>query len=193
MPRVTHVKKARKAIPRFNIEVGDSYYWWKFMVGGRGGPKVCSKTPPRPSQLTQSSFLQAIYGAQESLDAAEDPDGFRAVAQEIREAGEECQGSFDNMPEGLQQGDTGQLLEERVGQCEEWADEIETAADELETAISNRDELRAAWATYDAAVAEYDPADEDSEEPEEPEDDERPPEDDSDLVEEARESCGGPF
>ena len=29
MPRVIHVKKARKARPEYGIAVGDSYYWWR--------------------------------------------------------------------------------------------------------------------------------------------------------------------
>lgn len=38
MPRVTHVKKARKAIPGTDIKVGDSYYWWKFRGEPLTGP-----------------------------------------------------------------------------------------------------------------------------------------------------------
>jgi hypothetical protein len=43
----------------------------------------------------------------------------------IRELGEAAQESKENMPEGLQEGDTGQMLEERYDTCEAAADELE--------------------------------------------------------------------
>jgi hypothetical protein len=137
MPRVTHVKSARKANPRYGIEIGDSYYHWAFMVGGRGGPKICSKTPPTRSQLTQSDFLgQAFTLADDALPGCGDADALRGLAEEVRALGEEQTEKFDNMPEGLQQGDSGQLLEERANECKEWAGVIEQAADALESAIT---------------------------------------------------------
>ena len=65
MPRVKHVQSARKAIPSAGIEVGDSYYWWKFRYGG----KRVSKTYPKRSQLTQSLW-SSVYAAQEELEEA---------------------------------------------------------------------------------------------------------------------------
>lgn len=190
MAKVHFVKSARKDNPV--AKAGESYYWWKPMVGGRGGAKRYSKEPPRPSQLTQSEFLSAAYAAQESLDEAKDADAFRAVAEEVRELGDETQGKYDNMPEGLQQGDTGQLLEERASQCNERADQIESAADDLETKMTEREELRQAWSDYDAALADYDEEDEDATEPDEP-DEERPDDNDDDLIEAALGECSSPF
>lgn len=189
MAKVHFVKSARKDNPV--AKKGESYYWWKPMVGGRGGAKRYSKERPKPSQLTQSEFLSAAYAAQESLDAARDPEAFRAVAEEVRNLGEETQSKYDNMPDGLQQGDTGQLLEERASQCEEWADQIDSAADNLESKISDREDLRQKWADYDIASDSYGDSGDD-EEPEEP-DEERPPEDDDDLIEEALGECSSPF
>lgn len=63
----------------------------------------------------------------------ESEDDARAAATEIadaiRELAEEKQESLDNMPEGLQQGDTGQQLEEAVSGLNDWADEVENAID----------------------------------------------------------------
>jgi hypothetical protein len=137
MPRVTHVKSARKANPRYGIEVGDSYYHWAFMVGGRGGPKICSKTAPTRSQLTQSDFMGQAYSlADDAFPGCQDADALRGLAEEVRTLGEEQTEKFDNMPEGLQQGDSGQLLEERAGECEDWAAAIEEAADQLEADVA---------------------------------------------------------
>lgn len=130
MARVHHVKKARKDNPV--AKKGESYYWWKPRVNGRGGAIRYSKTYPSRSQTTQSEFLSAAYDiADASIPGCENADGFRAVAEEIRTLGQEQQDKFDNMPEGLQQGDTGQLLEERAYECESWADELDRIADEL--------------------------------------------------------------
>lgn len=113
MPKVTFVKSARKANPRYGIEVGDSYYHWAFMVGGRGGPKICSKTRPTRAQLTNSDFLKGLYGIFDDEiggveKALNDPNGgvdfdcvaddLEAVAQSLRDLGQEQRDKFDNMP-----------------------------------------------------------------------------------------------
>ena len=46
--------------------------------------------------------------------------------EELRDTADE---SFNNMPESLQYGPTGQLLEERVQYCEAMVDELEAAKD----------------------------------------------------------------
>lgn len=102
--------------------------------------KHYSKTPPRQSQLTQSEYTGACLAAQETVEDADTSDyesvvsAMQDAAQQIREAGEGCDERFNNMPEGLQQGDTGQLLEQRRDAAESLADELESAADELESA-----------------------------------------------------------
>ena len=123
MPRVHHVKKARKDNPA--VKRGDPYYYWEF----RYGPKRYSATPPRPSQLTQSHFLSASLELQERIGDLTTEDDLEAardeIAGEIDNLRDETQDSFDNMPEGLQQGDTGQLLEGRVEALEQWQQELE--------------------------------------------------------------------
>ena len=129
MARATFVKKARKDIPNTDIKAGDSYYWWAFMSGGRGGPKRYSKTRPRASQLTQSEFLSEIYAAQELLDAASDADSTIAALEDARSAVESakdnCEDKLSNMPDSLQQGTTGQLLQDRIDNCERIISEID--------------------------------------------------------------------
>lgn len=72
MPRVHHVRKAAKTHRKLGIKKGSSYFWWygpKPRGKGRGVKRV-SLTRPRPSQLTQSEFLSAIYGAEEQVTDA---------------------------------------------------------------------------------------------------------------------------
>jgi len=116
MPRVHHVKKARKDYPEYGIKKGDSYYHWKFRYGGLHR----SKTPPKASQLTQSEFLSRLYDVQDRIgdlspDSAEDLETeVESIKEELQEMADECQEKRDNMPEGLQDGDVGQLLENRA-------------------------------------------------------------------------------
>jgi len=171
--KVHFVKSARKDNPV--AKAGESYYWWKPMVGGRGGAKRYSKTPPTRSQLTQSEFLSALYEIEDgSMANAQEPGDFRDIAEALRDLGQEQRDKYDNMPEGLQQGDTGQTLDERASNCESWADEIENAGDQLETDLTSIDETWEAWAKYDA-----DPDNEDEPEEDRPE---------GDTVEEARQA-----
>ena len=127
MATVHVVKAARKDYPNEGIKKGESYFWWEFRYGG----KYKSKTRPHASQLTQSEFLSQAYGINEELGVltSEDFEGIEdrisEITDRIRQLGEECQEKFDNMPEGLQQGDTGQTLENRVSSCEDWAGNLE--------------------------------------------------------------------
>ena len=151
MPRVNHVRKARKPNPIVSQEDIDyvkehpesnrsSYYWWKFRFGG----KRYSKTRPRASQLTQSEFYGAIYGAQEDLADAipctvEDyKDAVQAYADAVEEQGQLCQEKLDNMPESLQYAPTGELLQERIDACESAYDEITSFMDD-EPDVSEED------------------------------------------------------
>lgn len=125
-------RKARKDYPREGIKAGDTYWYVKLKMQ-RGGRVMRSLTPFKPSQLTQSAFKSAWLSAQEEWEASDkDADAIRAAAEAISEAGQEAQNSFDNMPEGLQQGDTGQTLENRASTAEDIAGQLESLADELE-------------------------------------------------------------
>ena len=134
MPKVTHVKKARKAIPEIGVWRGDIYYHWSRMIGGRG-QKFKSKTPPTRQQLTGSPFMKELFDLEDrqaaivigQYESTEDCAGdVEVLSGEISALADDTQASFENMPEGLQQGDTGQLLEERAAALEAWTGELES-------------------------------------------------------------------
>lgn len=171
MARV-HQRKARKDYPAQGIKAGDMYFTWKTrMTVGKSyvGRVHRSLTQPVLSQLTSSAWRIGLDAVSQSVAAAEDPDGLRAAAEELRELGNEQREKFDNMPEGLQQGDTGQTLEQQAADCESAADEIEAAADTLgealealDTAEAAHEELAAAWDAHDEdPVANPEPDEED--------------------------------
>lgn len=130
MARVHHVKKARKDYPKERIKKGDSYYWWKFNFSRYVHRSL---TPPRRSQLTQSDFLSQVYDIEdrlEGLSSCGDIDEVKAeveeIIEEIRTLGEEQSEKQYNMPDSLQYSPTGELLENRAQECEEWASSIES-------------------------------------------------------------------
>lgn len=126
MPRVHHVKKARKDNPV--AKKGEPYYWWKFRFGG----KHYSTKRPKQSQLTQSSFLSQAYELNERIEDLQ-PDNIddlrfevEDIAEQFRALGDECDENLQNMPDHLQDSsEAGNLLQERVDGCSELADELE--------------------------------------------------------------------
>lgn len=137
-----HYRKARKDYPAYGIKRGDMYYFAQIKTGPRSSRTIRSLTKPIPSQLTSSEWAGWLGDMQEiTFPGIEDVDGLKQIAEEIREFGQEKQAKLDNMPEGLQQGDTGQLLEERAAGCEEWADAIESAVNDYESRLGEIDEM----------------------------------------------------
>ena len=105
------------------------------------GPKQYSATYPKASQLTQSEYLGQLYDLIDRIDIlsneydpVEDTEDIlmelSCVADEARTLGEECQEKSDNMPESLQYGPTGELLQQRADAMETWADELEQIEEE---------------------------------------------------------------
>lgn len=139
MPKIKKIV-ARKDYPKEGIKKGDEYYFTSIRTG-RGGRVLRSLTPFKQSQLTNSPFLSGWYAASEAWgESAKDADAMREAAVAIRELGEEAQNSFDNMPEGLQMGDTGQTLENRASHADSIAGDLESLADEWDALDDPEDE-----------------------------------------------------
>lgn len=145
MPKVITIRKAQKAQGscgncRKPIEPGDSYRFWKFRYGGKHVRCMATACSPKASNLTQSEYLSGSASIEETFNEAVSQaaclqdiiDALNEASETTRELGEEQGSKLDNMPEGLQQGDTGQLLEARRDACETVADELESKASELE-------------------------------------------------------------
>lgn len=140
MPRVHHVKKARKDNPA--VSKGQPYYHWQRYRSR----KQYSATYPKRSQLTSSGKLATIYDAEDNVGnfAIDSSDrdcllmslqGFEGAVREagesFREVGEEYNESADNLEEyfsGSQQIDD---IREKAEACETAADDADTLADEL--------------------------------------------------------------
>lgn len=128
MAKVHAVKKARKDYPEAGIKRGDTYYWWQFLHSA----PTRSKSYPKQSQLTRSAHKSEAYSIVEEIemfstgDIISNGEGLVGdLVDRIRELAQQSQDSLDNMPEQLQEGDTGQLLQQRVEDMEQWADELD--------------------------------------------------------------------
>jgi hypothetical protein len=138
--RLYFVKKARKAYRKEGIKKGQPYFWFRFCTGGMWGPIHRSPTKPRRSALTRSAFQGALWDAEDAvaealrkfqnceIDAECLACDLESAAGTVRELGEEAASNRDNMPEALQDSDTGQLLEARAEACARIAEELESAA-----------------------------------------------------------------
>lgn len=88
MPKVHYVAKARKHNKRYGIKKGQPYWWWKRRAPGQvAGWKVVSLSPPRPSQLAGSPFMQQVLSLQEGLGCS--AESAREAAEALRELAEE--------------------------------------------------------------------------------------------------------
>lgn len=131
MPRVNHVKKARKKNPV--AEVGEEYYWWAHRTA-YGSIKRYSKTYPKRSQLTMSSFLSQMWdieddtlGKAHDYESEDDPvaylEGLRDEAvSELESLRDEVEENLENVPEQLQDS---HMLNERRDAVEDMISELE--------------------------------------------------------------------
>lgn len=156
MPRVsTHTKSPRETKRPYRcercaqaIEPGQRYFKWALRSpGARSGTVFMQHVEcgrPRPSQLSRRKTAQiedAILDAEKAIgewSLTLDEDGeyspewgdiesaLSDVAGVARDVGQEYQDGFDAMPEGLQQGDVAQALEQVAQELDSWADDLES-------------------------------------------------------------------
>jgi hypothetical protein len=125
------------------IPKGTEYYQWSFNFG----PTIRQLTPPRRSQLTMSPFLSQWYELQDSVsewysgNISELSDNVETLIEEIRALGEEEQEKLDNMPEQLQESNSGEILRERADGLEEIASELEAIGFETEVVEEDYEDI----------------------------------------------------
>ena len=120
MPKV-HTPVARKDYPNEGIQKGQRYYTWSLKTGPRSSRTFRSLNPPLPEQLTTSEYLQQWYPLNREIGSFDgSPDDLQALIDQVGELREEAQESADNIPSQLQDGPVGELLQERMDECEDW-------------------------------------------------------------------------
>lgn len=112
---------AHKDYPEAGIKKGETYYKVSLKTGPRSSRTLKSKTPFKRHQLTSSEYLQRVYLlADETIPAISCPDDLQSLKDELEEIKNELDEKLENMPEGLKQGPTGQTLEERMSECDDF-------------------------------------------------------------------------
>lgn len=156
MARVHYVKKARKTVKALGIKKGQPYYWWKFRFGG----KRVSLTPPRQSRLTQSEYLSAIYGAEETVE-----DALSAFVHADEGDTDDFEGSRSDVVDALNEAKSA--VEEQRDACNEKADNVEQAfpngspvLDQLRERAEKCDEIISSLADAIGTVESADTVDE---------------------------------
>lgn len=151
MTRVYRTKKSRVvrrcAVGGEEIPVGSAV---SYATPGFRGRTIyaCAAHPLRRSDLTANGPLSAYYAAVEGLQSAlddwggEDADELRDALTEAgsgaQEALDEWEAALENMGEGLSQGDTGLLIQERLDGAQAFIDACDSAYNQIED--FNRDD-----------------------------------------------------
>lgn len=153
MPRLNYVQSARPSKRQRrchgcgkDINVGDPYKWFANKVGRSSLRKdFCATCRVRPSQMTTSPHLSALYSAQEAAEDALGSFGnegaladygqiVRDYGEAVREVGEGYRESAQAIEDGFGHS-TYQCdeLNEKADNCDSFADECDNAADEIES------------------------------------------------------------
>lgn len=152
MARTTHRKAARKQNycqkGGHTIEVGQPYHYAEFRY--RGKAVGCPEHPLRPSDHTGSK-MSIIMAAQEALQDIDAQDHEARLSEvdnvvtAIREVSEDYAYSVQNMPEGLQQGYKGEMMQELADNLEYFASDIEGQVEEvpeIDVTLEDEDEVQ---------------------------------------------------
>ena len=126
---ITRVKKSRKEYRCSKcgeiIPVGSAY-----IRGDLNFSKPiirCTKCGLKGYEVTTSEYVRSVGPIVEDWRDSYLPneEGRDSIVDELGNIRDELQDHFDNMPEGLQYGDTGQLLEERISYLDDAISELE--------------------------------------------------------------------
>jgi len=124
------------------IKKGEKYIRFKINRFSKEGIR-CVDCKPKKSELTTSEFLSRVYELEEELHSLENItieeyiDRVRRVINELNELKDETEEKLYNMPEQLQNSDTGSLLEGRIENLDVMIDDLEDALYRLEEALDD--------------------------------------------------------
>jgi hypothetical protein len=121
MPRVNHVKRARKDQGSCGkcgdkLPAGSGYRWIKFRYGGKR--QRCLKGG--------CAFLNAIETTSESFTPEDVRSVLETAAEQIKEVAEEYRESAENIRENFSESPTADECEEKADELESWADDLES-------------------------------------------------------------------
>ena len=133
-------KRANKDYPEDGIKKGNYYWYAALKTGPRSSVVIRSLSPIKRYKLTTSEFLSKIWMIEDAyipnISCLEDVEILIEALQNIYE---DCQNSFGNLPEGLRNGPTGEMLDTRSNGCERAVNDFETIFGEWSDAVDDED------------------------------------------------------
>lgn len=129
------------------ISAGDRYFW---VQANRFSPKVvhCWDHPEfRRSEIDSTKLATALAAIEEAEDALQNfgldyesaeqvLDEIRSIMETAADGVEECRDEYqeglDNMPEGLQEGDVGQQIQEKIDELDSYAQTLRDLPDNID-------------------------------------------------------------
>lgn len=122
-----------------NISPGETY---KKITEMYSKPRfVCNDCEVSRSELTSSQYLAWLYDLQDTFEINNSSD-VESLSEELENQMYELQERLDNIPESLQDGDAGSLLQERIDELESAMFELERIDfDDIEDKNENYEEL----------------------------------------------------
>lgn len=126
MGKVTVIKKSRKECKcskcREVIPVGSTYF--RGVINFHPDIVRCSKCGLKAWEVTTSDYLLAVGPIlNEWQKSGMD---YESINEELSSIRDDLQDRLDNMPEQLQESDTGQILQERIEGLEAACDELDS-------------------------------------------------------------------
>lgn len=126
-------QKARKEYTCYKcnrtIDIGEEY---QKIVARYSKPKtVCCNCKVARSELTGSEYYAWLYDLQDNM-TLETIEDMQQLLEEIREQKSELEERYYNIPEQLQDGYAGDILQERIDGLDEVYSELESIIDEIE-------------------------------------------------------------
>lgn len=155
MGRVRIINKSRKETKCMKcgniIPVGSKYY--RGELNFSRDIIRCETCKLEGWEVTTSDYQlrvgAIVYQWRESYDLS--ITGVEEIVSELEDIRDDLQDRLDNMPEGLQQGETGQLLQDRI-------DNLDSVIDELNSIDEDciKEEVASEYQSEDDEEAEYD-------------------------------------
>lgn len=159
MGKVQYIKKARKQwkCGKCNtlIEVGMSYYKGEINFG----PTIvrCTRCKLQPWEVTTSEYSlqvgELVNNWSETYGQGEE--ALEEISSELENIRDQVQERLDNMPEGCQEGDVGQMMQERIDALESAQSDIDCIdADDAKSSAADSYRSRVVEALVEAGVDE---------------------------------------
>lgn len=147
MAAVVKKVRAQKDYPQFGIKRGQEHFTWS-VPGGGVFVKYRSLTAPKKSQLVAPGYQQDFAVLQETaayLGEIHDVSDIQSLVDEITALKDDVEEKYNNMPEQLQGGDTGVLMQDRISDLESWIEELNDIISDAEAITDDMEDCAEQW------------------------------------------------